>query len=665
MVRLRPRQPGGPVMAREGTQIRQTDTTAVRSPRPGSLPSRASVWRVVPLHLLDGLRIHGLDWFVEVIIFNAAFALAFWVRYGGHIPTEYLGARSLLSVGIITASYTASVIAFRAYRIVWRFASVRDMVQLALTVTTSVLLIAIVELGPLREDRPIPLSALAIGGSLGYLAIGQLMGLSRLQTAVPRRTWGEEPLVIFGAGSAGVALVHQLQEERGRYRPVAFLDDDRRKIGRDVAGLRVLGSRDDIAAAFKRSSAHNLAIAVPSLPPDKIRALSRMASLAGARVLVVPSMHQLLTESAGRLTLRDVAMEDLMDRAEVAVDIDALRAGFQGKRILVTGAAGSIGTELVRQIRSLDPSSVTMFDNNESGLTDLRDALGSAGATLHLRLGSVHDKVGVRRVFDEMRPQVVVHAAALKHVDLLENQPYEGVQVNVLGTWICANAAEQAAVETFVFISSDKAVDPVGVLGASKRLGELMMVSLQESKTLFTAVRFGNVIGSRGSVLPRFEQQITQGGPLTVTHPDVHRYFMSVDEAVRLVLQSAAIARPGSIYVLDMGEDVPIVNVATRLAQLHGLRVPEDIEIVFTGMRPGERMREELLGDAESPAATEHPKISEISKADTYNRHEIASVVSVLGSLTQCADEDAVRRRLIEAARVHPVRPVPDARSAE
>jgi FlaA1/EpsC-like NDP-sugar epimerase len=252
-------------------------------------------------------------------------------------------------------------------------------------------------------------------------------------------------------------------------------------------------------------------------------------------------------------------------------------------------------------------------------------------------------------IFGATRPQVVIHAAALKHVDLVEAQPCEAVQVNVLGTWNCAQEAERVGAESFVLISTDKAVDPVGVLGASKRLGELMVASLHQSQTLFTAVRFGNVIGSRGSALPRFEQQISVGGPLTITHPDVRRYFMSISEAVSLVLETTVIAKRGRVYVLDMGEEVRIVDVATRLAQLHGMRVPEDIQIVFTGMRPGERMSEQLIGRSEAGTATEHPKISEVVGLRVDDQSWILSALDELTPLTG-GDAPILRERLLDLA---------------
>jgi FlaA1/EpsC-like NDP-sugar epimerase len=247
-----------------------------------------------------------------------------------------------------------------------------------------------------------------------------------------------------------------------------------------------------------------------------------------------------------------------------------------------------------------------------------------------------------------MRPDVVIHAAALKHVDIVESQPREAVDVNVRGTWICAKAAERAVAKRFIFISTDKAVDPVGVLGTTKRIGELMMASLSESATIFAAVRFGNVLGSRGSVLPKFERQISQGGPITVTHPDVRRFFMSTSEAVRLVLQSAAFAQPGHTYVLDMGEEMSIAAFARRLASLRGLRVPRDIEVVFTGLRPGERMTEKLIGDAEVKQATTHPKVMDVA----IQRDPVSGGWDdVIAEVTALADPAALRERLFKIAR--------------
>jgi FlaA1/EpsC-like NDP-sugar epimerase len=605
------------------------------------------VWRALPRRMVSGIRIHGPTWVAECLVLCGAFAAAFAVRYGGHIPAGYTGRRAILSAALVVGAYTVSSLFYRSYRIVWRFASVWDVVQLAITVVTTALLIALVELLPFRADRPIPLSTLAIGAVLGYLALGHIKLLPRVRTSVSWGAWGE-PLIVFGAGLAGVALVRQLQTERGGFRPVAFLDDDLRKVGRDISGVPVLGDRSELAAVMKRSRAQNLALALPSAPHETIRALTRLGGQVGARVLLVPSVHDMLADPSGRIPLREVAMEDLLGRSEVFVDVDALRATFEGKRILVTGAAGSIGSELVRQLRSLDPALIIMLDNNESGLSDLRDLLGPAGAALLLRVASVHDEPGIRRVFGELRPEVVIHAAALKHVDMVEEQPHEAVRVNVLGTWNCARMSEEMGVQTFVLISTDKAVDPMGVLGTSKRLGELMIAGLADSTTLFTAVRFGNVIGSRGSVLPRFELQIKQGGPLTVTHADVQRFFMSVDEAVRLVLQSAAIAQRGRVYVLDMGEEVSIVSIATRLAQLHGLRVPEDIEIVFTGLRPGERMREGLIGAGEALEPTSHPKVSALAGIERFGRAELDNIVSELVALAAVSPAHVVRQRLLE-----------------
>ncbi len=596
-----------------------------------------------------GIRIHVASWVIELLVLICAFVAAFIVRYGGRIPADYTGRRALYAIALIVGTYTVSDVLYRTYRIVWRFASIRDVMSLGITVATAVLMVALIELLPFRAYRPIPLSALLIGGTLGYLALGHVKILPRLGAS---GSWGTrgEPLIVFGAGVAGAALVRQLQSERGGFRPVAFLDDDRRKLGRHILGLPVLGDRNDLLAAMRRTHAHSLAVAVPAAPHDTVRTLTRIGTQAGARVLIVPSVHQVLADRTGRIGLRDVAMEDLVGRREVVVDTHLLREAFQGQRILVTGAAGSIGSELVRQIRALSPESVAMVDNNESGLTDLRDALGSEGPPLSLWLGSVVDQPGMARIFDHVRPNIVLHAAALKHVDLVENQPHEAFRVNVLGTWICAKEAERIGANTFVLISTDKAVDPIGVLGATKRLCELMVLCFEESRTLFTAVRFGNVIGSRGSVLPRFEEQIRRAGPLTVTHPDMRRYFMSVDEAVRLVLQCAAVAKPARVYVLDMGDDLLISEVATRLARLHGLRVPDDIEIVYTGIRPGERLREALVGVHERLSPTAHPQVSEMVALESYSTTRWHETVERLNDAVVSVDGDEYFRELLLAS---------------
>ena len=608
-----------------------------------------SVRRDPLAYVASGLRLYGPSWLGEVAGLNAAFVLAFLFRYGGHIPGHYSRRTLLAAALLITVSYTAADLGLRAYRRVWRFASVRDLVSLAGTVAITVVVVGGVELTvpAMAADRPIPLSALLIGGALAYLALSYIKLLPRLLSTYGRRDG--DPLVVVGAGAAGMALVRQLQAEPGGYRPVAFIDDDLDKIGRRIAGIPVVGARDNIPAAVDRYRAGAVAIAIPSAPQATVRALIAIADRSSARILVVPSIHEMITTGHG-LPLRAIGLEDLFGRPEVAVDIDHIRATLAGRRVLVTGAAGSIGSEICRQVAGCDPAALVLLDNNESGLADVRDELAGA-VRCELALGSIADPEFVDSVFGTMRPEVVLHAAAYKHVDILEQQPAQAARTNVAGTWHCVRAAERCGAGLFVFISSDKAVEATGVLGASKRIGERMVMSLNGSSTRFCAVRFGNVLGSRGSVVPVFERQIAAGGPITITHPEVRRYFMSISEAVRLVLQSAAVSSPGRVYVLDMGEDVSILALAQRLARLRGLRLPEDIGIVVTGLRPGERLREELVAADEVVTATSHPKVREMLGGAAQRPQAWERAVGRLLELTDRGDAEAVRSGLLRLSR--------------
>jgi FlaA1/EpsC-like NDP-sugar epimerase len=598
---------------------------------------------------LEGLRIHGFEWLSEVVAINVAILAVAFVRYGGRIPAAYQGRTGLFALAMVSVAYTAFGLLFRTYRVVWRFASVRDMAVLALTMMCTFITVGLVELGPpLSGRRPLPFSVLTLGGAVAYLVVAHLKLINRTRQVVSRNR-GRKPLIIFGAGTGGIALVRQLAYERGGYRPVAFLDDDLRKVGRNIAGLPVFGTRADVDRAVKRYNAEAVAIAIPSAQSKTIREITHRALDANARALTLPPITDLMAGS--ELSLRDVGIEDLVGRSEVTVDGDQIRAAFTGRRVLITGAAGSIGSELARQVATLRPSRLDLLDNNESGLADLRDELTHHEVPLNIAVASVTDERAIHVAFETMRPDVVIHAAALKHVDIVENQPREAIEVNVRGTWICAKAAESVNAQRFVFISTDKAVDPVGVLGTTKRIGELMMASLSNSATIFATVRFGNVLGSRGSVLPKFERQLAEGGPITVTHPDVRRFFMSTAEAVRLVLQSAAFAQPGHTYVLEMGEEISIAAFAQRLARLRGFRVPHDVEVVFTGLRPGERMAEKLIGDGEVRGATTHPKVMDVAIERPPAAHSWVEFIAELTDAGTECDPTALRARLLDLAR--------------
>jgi len=468
--------------------------------------------------------------------------------------------------------------------------------------------------GALVHGQRAPLHTVVGGTVFAVLAI---VGLRHVVSA--SRQWSRHTrsagvkVIVFGAGAAGAQLVHGLAHQPGaEYRPVAFLDDDPAKRRLRIHGISVLGDRTRIAEVAAQTGATVLVIAIARASGTAIRDLTREAERCGLIPKVVPSATELLNGSACIEGVRDLRITDLLGRRPVRTDMDAVAAHFTGKRILVTGAGGSIGSELCRQLHRFGPAELIMLDRDESALH--ANELALTGRALldsdQLVLADIRDPQTIRQVFQQRRPEIVFHAAALKHLPLLERYPAEALKSNVWGTLVVLEAAAASGVESFVNISTDKAADPVNVLGYSKRVAERLTAhTAGQSTGRYLSVRFGNVLGSRGSFLTALSAQAASGGPLTVTHPGVSRYFMTAGEAVQLVLQAAVIGRDGEVLVLDMGEQIRIADIARRLAA----SAPGQVDIVFTGLRPGEKLTESLLGDGETGEVLHHPLIRHVA----------------------------------------------------
>lgn len=423
-----------------------------------------------------------------------------------------------------------------------------------------------------------------------------------------------EPAIIFGAGDGGLQLIRQLRRsEVSQFRPVGILDDDPAKKNMRIDAVKVFGGRDQLTSLAQKSDASTLIIAMPSLPPDELVDIRNRAEAAGLHVLVLPPLDSLMQGRVVADELREINVNDLLGRKPARLNQMQIADYLRGKRVMVTGAGGSIGSELCRQLNRFDPAELMMLDRDESGLhavqLSIQDkAMLDGDDTI---LASIRDREAIRKIFADRRPQIVFHAAALKHMPLLENYPLEALKTNVVGTQLLLDVAREFAVETFVNISTDKAANPSSVLGHSKRIAERITAAASEATpdSKFVSVRFGNVLGSRGSVLTVFEKQIADGGPVTVTDPDVDRFFMTIPEACQLVLQAAVVGESGSTLVLDMGEPVKIADVARTLIEQSG----KDIEIVYTGLRVNEKLSEELFDDSEVLATDlKHQAISEV-----------------------------------------------------
>ncbi len=565
------------------------------------------------MDLIDRIRSRAAAFVCDLTAIPLAWMGAFWLRFNmDRIPTAFLEA-SLDALPAVIVVQAAAAWSFGLYRGVWRFASVPDLVRIVKAIAAGVCLI-LPALFLLAQIQGIPRSIFPIYAIILLVLLGGPRLLYRWsKDRGLYRPQGRKALVI-GAGEAGEMLVRELLRSRNSgYEAIGFVDDASAKQGREIHGVRVLGDTAKIPRLVERLSADVALLAIPAATSSQIRRIVDYCEQAGVPMKTLPSIRDLPSGRAGLELLREVSIEDLLGREPVSLNWAGIREGVAGRTVLVTGGGGSIGAELCRQLARLSPVRLVIVDVSEFNLFEIDRELNEAWpeGEVHALLGNCTDRVRMEEIFVRFRPSLVLHAAAYKHVPLLEHQAREAVYNNVMGTHRTANAAMRNGCETFVLISTDKAVNPSNVMGASKRLAEFCCQGLnrRSGATRFVAVRFGNVLDSAGSVVPQFRRQIAQGGPVTVTHPEVMRYFMTIPEACELILQAASVGKGGDIFVLDMGEPVSIKYLAHQMILLSGRKPGRDIDIVYTGLRPGEKLFEELFHESEALRQSGHPKL--------------------------------------------------------
>ena len=509
---------------------------------------------------------------------------------------------------------------FGIYRRYWRYASIDELMLITAGVIVAGVAAAAAywSLGwtPLLDGQSLPRSVPIIDTAFTLLFVGGTRFSVRVVRRLRQRLRGRpagRPVLIIGAGDAGTMIARELQENpQLKLEPIGFIDDDPFKRNRTILGLRILGAREDIPEVVRGHSRCTAIIAMPKVAGREIREIREICDEIGLEVKTMPGMYDIIAGKVQVSQLRDVQIEDLLRREPVEIDQGAVEEFVKGRTVLVTGAGGSIGSEICRQVARLGASEIVLLGHGENSIFDIHNELIAApyDARVVPIIADIRDKHRIATVFESWSPEVVFHAAAHKHVPLMELNPSEAVTNNVGGTLNVTGAAERSGVSNFVLVSTDKAVNPANIMGATKLLAEaIVRDAAARSSGAFVVVRFGNVLASRGSVVPLFRRQIAQGGPVTVTHPDMTRYFMTIPEAVQLVLQAAALGEGGEIFVLDMGEPVKIVDLARDLIELSGFEVGKDVEIAYTGLRPGEKLFEELFNAAEEYERTEHGKI--------------------------------------------------------
>jgi FlaA1/EpsC-like NDP-sugar epimerase/lipopolysaccharide/colanic/teichoic acid biosynthesis glycosyltransferase len=603
---------------------------------------------------------------LQLVIVTVSHYAALLLRFDGSIPArefELFYAVAPVVVGLRLLAF----LPFRLYEGFWRYVGIIDLRNIAGAVATSSIAAFIaVRLTPAFQGYP--RSVFVIDAVLSMMLLGGVRVTSRVLRALVRERAhrGTTRVLIYGAGDAGAMIARELTHSPALgYRPVGFIDDDPAKAGARIYDVQVLGTRADLARIIAEKRPSEVLLAVPRADVATIRRMVQALAPYKVRIATLPSLRELIGGHVGAGQIRSLAIEDLLSRPAVGLDRRPVKRLIEGRRVMVTGAGGSIGSELCRQIASLRPASLVLYERYENSLYQIAKDLDDRGLQAGMRpvLGDITDVGRLDQVMREHRPEIIFHAAAHKHVPLMELNPCEAVKNNVAGTRVLAQAAKQHGVDRFILISSDKAVNPSSVMGATKRVDELMMqLFADRKKTAFITVRFGNVLGSSGSVIPRFLEQIRAGGPVTVTHPDMKRFFMLIPEAVELVLHSAAMGKSGSTYVLEMGEPVAVAELARNVIQLSGFIPEKEIAITYIGLRPGEKLEEELVGPDEEVELSSLPEILQVRSKTRQDpvllRGEIASleqlamdgdraaVVEQLGRIVPAFRDDAAADRL-------------------
>jgi FlaA1/EpsC-like NDP-sugar epimerase len=583
------------------------------------------------------------------VIIQVAYLMALLLRFEGEVPRRfwigYLQVAPLFTLASLAGFFLAGL-----YHGLWRYASTVTLFQVAKGVTLSA--IALVLLSFFSTAPQFPRSLIVMVWVWELVLLGGARFTWRLSR---ERLLGPNPsrmirTLVVGADHAGVHLIQEMRrsEMSERLTPVGFIDDDARMTGHLLEGVEVMGTIADLPRVIHEKRAEMVVISDAGMPARVVREIANFCAEANVRVKTLPGLSDLQQGKPALSQMRDMRIEDLLGRQPVQLDMNEVAAFLKGERVIVTGAGGSIGSELARQIAGFAPEELVLLDHAENGLYYAHNELAALHPKLPLQavVADIKDAENIDHIFARIRPSVVFHAAAHKHVPLLEANPREAVLNNIVGTRNLVEAADREGVSKFVLISTDKAVHPTSVMGVSKRVCEMLLQSRsQRSRTRFVAVRFGNVLGSDGSVIPLFQRQLQRGGPITVTHPETRRYFMTIPEAVRLVIQAGAIGKGGEVLLLDMGEQVKIVDLARQLIRMAGLREGEDIEIVYTGLRPGEKIYEELHTKAERMRITRHERIL-VWDLEARDEQSLLAEVGELESLARESDADAIRRQL-------------------